>query len=94
MGKRILDDPQVARKLGELLRLAASRAPESHQDRTVASKNKWLSTKARIGFRVVAITVCGAIIGIGLPDFRDQPLDFWIPMAAFVLAVLTAAWHE
>ena len=68
--------------------------PEVPEDRASASKNRLLSTKARIGLRASAIAVCAAIVGLGLPDSASQPLDFWIPMAAFLLAVLVAAWQE
>ncbi len=90
----VLSDPRVAKALGKLMRAAAARVPETSENLPPAHQSKWLSTRARIGFRVTAIAVCASIVGLGLPDSQTQPLDYWIPMAAFLLAVLVAAWQE
>jgi len=90
----VLDDRLVAQELGTLMRTAATNIPAAREDRRAAPQSKRLSTKARIGFRVTAIAICASIVGLGLPDNQTQPLDYWIPMLALLLAVIVAAWQD
>lgn len=66
----------MAQFLRVLIRPGASDASGSLGNRTAAPRLRVCSMKADIGYRVIAIAACSALIGMGLPDFRDHPLKF------------------
>ena len=46
------------------------------------------AARARVGLKVLAIAICATVLGLCLPSY--ETLDYWVGMAAFLVALLVA----
>jgi hypothetical protein len=47
------------------------------------------AARARVGLKVLAIAICATVLGLCLPSY--ETLDYWVGMAAFLVALIVAA---
>jgi hypothetical protein len=45
--------------------------------------------RARVALKVLAIAICATVLGLCLPSY--ETLDYWVGMAAFLVALIVAA---
>jgi hypothetical protein len=68
----ILSDPQVARKMGELMCAAANRVPETAEDRSPQPKRTWpstISTGVRMNKKQKAVLIVVAVVVVAMLIF-------------------------